>query len=163
MCFLLHENTCKNWKPYAKVLPSIGHYVNQFERYNSYGSTHVRRWSCVNISMVATDNSIYRVHIGFKFPVFRCTYDSRGRNTETRIGARSGDEMCNLYMMFFVEPGTASDFLVCSGEQVNDLFKFSVGIRRDINFSIRPDIRLFLCSLWGRGLRATSSFVQAFR
>ena len=112
---------------------------------------------------VATDNSIYRVDIGFKFPVFRCTYDSRGRNTETRIGARSGDEMCNLYMMFFVEPGTAGDFLVCSGEQVNDLFKFSVGIRRDINFSIRPDIRIFLCSLWGRALPATSSFVQTFR
>jgi len=62
----------------------------------------------------------------------RCTYDSRGRDTETHIGATSGDEMCNLYMMFFVEPGTAGDFLVCSGQQAGNAITRGLPTGNDI-------------------------------
>ena len=47
----------------------------------------------------------------------RCTYNSTTRDETTYIGATSGDEMCNLYYMFFFPPGKSSDFLACSGEQ----------------------------------------------
>ena len=47
----------------------------------------------------------------------RCTYNSTGVDHDVGIGARSGDEMCNLYIMFFTEPGKVSDSLGCSGEQ----------------------------------------------
>ena len=40
-----------------------------------------------------------------------------GRNTDTRIGSTAGDEMCNLYIMFFTEPGQVSDYLGCNNEQ----------------------------------------------
>lgn len=46
----------------------------------------------------------------------RCTYDSTGHATSTKIGHTGGDEMCNLYLMFYTL--TASDdFVVCVDEQ----------------------------------------------
>ena len=32
---------------------------------------------------------------------FRCSYNSTGVNHETHIGGTAGDEMCNLYIMYF--------------------------------------------------------------
>ena len=47
----------------------------------------------------------------------RCTYNSTGVDHATNIGATAGDEMCNLYIMFFSEPGKVADFLGCTNEQ----------------------------------------------
>jgi len=46
----------------------------------------------------------------------RCTYNSTGRDRDTFIGSTANDEMCNLYMMFFTEPGTSGDYLTCGNE-----------------------------------------------
>ena len=46
----------------------------------------------------------------------RCTYNSTGVNHATNIGSTAGDEMCNLYIMFFAEPGKVSDYLSCVNE-----------------------------------------------
>jgi len=49
----------------------------------------------------------------------RCTYNTLGHNTTTRIGSTGGDEMCNLYLMFYAKPGDAPDnFIMCMNEQV---------------------------------------------
>ena len=42
--FFRSKNIAENWKPYAKVLPSIGHLSYQFGCYTSYEITLVRRW-----------------------------------------------------------------------------------------------------------------------
>jgi len=47
----------------------------------------------------------------------RCTYNSTGVTHTTNIGSTAGDEMCNLYIMFFTEPGKVQDYLVCANEQ----------------------------------------------
>jgi len=47
----------------------------------------------------------------------RCTYNSSGVNHDTNIGSTAGDEMCNLYIMFFTESGKVADFLMCANEQ----------------------------------------------
>ena len=47
----------------------------------------------------------------------RCTYNSTGVDHATRIGSTAGDEMCNLYIMFFTEPGRVADYLMCFDEQ----------------------------------------------
>ena len=39
----------------------------------------------------------------------RCTYDSRGHSTMTKIGHTGGDEMCNLYLMFYTLSSEDSD------------------------------------------------------
>merc|ERR1711962_406757 len=46
----------------------------------------------------------------------RCTYDSTGKNKYTNIGSTAGDEMCNLYLMFYTEADNA-DFFTCPGGQ----------------------------------------------
>ena len=38
----------------------------------------------------------------------------------TFIGATAGDEMCNLYMMYFFPPGKAADYLGCAGVQAGN-------------------------------------------
>ena len=46
----------------------------------------------------------------------RCTYNSTGHSTPTKIGQTAGDEMCNLYLMFYtVTP--QDDFVVCVDEE----------------------------------------------
>ena len=46
----------------------------------------------------------------------RCTYDSRGHSTMTKIGHTGGDEMCNLYLMFYTL-SPQDDFVLCVDEQ----------------------------------------------
>merc|ERR1719318_312174 len=46
----------------------------------------------------------------------RCTYNTTGHHTPTKIGATGGDEMCNLYLMFYTL-SAKDDFIVCADEQ----------------------------------------------
>lgn len=46
----------------------------------------------------------------------RCTYDSTAKARSTQIGSTAGDEMCNLYLMFYTEADNA-DFFTCAGSQ----------------------------------------------
>ena len=46
----------------------------------------------------------------------RCTYNSLGHATSTKIGHTGGDEMCNLYLMFYTL-SASDDFVVCVDEQ----------------------------------------------
>ena len=47
----------------------------------------------------------------------RCTYDSTGHATPTKIGHTGGDEMCNLYLMFYTKsPSQRQTFQICEGE-----------------------------------------------
>jgi len=50
----------------------------------------------------------------------RCTYNSTGVDHDVGIGSSAGDEMCNLYIMFFTEPGKVADYLMCSGEMAGE-------------------------------------------
>ena len=60
---------------------------------------------------------VQTVYPGKDILAARCTYNSTGKDTTTNIGATAGDEMCNLYIMFFSEPGKVNDFLGCTNEQ----------------------------------------------
>ena len=46
----------------------------------------------------------------------RCTYNTTGHATSTKIGHTGGDEMCNLYLMFYTL-SAEDDFVVCVDEQ----------------------------------------------
>merc|ERR1719427_748148 len=47
----------------------------------------------------------------------RCTYNSTGVNHATKIGSTAGDEMCNLYIMYYTKPGEVADYLKCKNEE----------------------------------------------
>ncbi|XP_071746306.1 peptidyl-glycine alpha-amidating monooxygenase B isoform X4 [Lepeophtheirus salmonis] len=49
----------------------------------------------------------------------RCTYDSSNMTTTTQIGMTSGDEMCNLYLMYYSK--SDQDFIICYDEQEGKL------------------------------------------
>ncbi len=42
----------------------------------------------------------------------RCTYNSSMTDHDTHIGPSGGDEMCNLYIMFFTEPDKVRKFIL---------------------------------------------------
>ena len=46
----------------------------------------------------------------------RCTYNSTGHSQLTKIGHTGGDEMCNLYLMFYTL-SAQDDFVLCVDEQ----------------------------------------------
>jgi len=72
-----------------------------------------------------------------EFLAARCTYNSMGHNITTRIGATGGDEMCNLYLMFYTEPPVEQDFIVCVGEQAGR--SISEGLPADSDTPLPPN------------------------
>ena len=59
----------------------------------------------------------------------RCTYNSTGVDHSTHIGTKAGDEMCNLYIMYYTQPGEVDSFLICINEEVG--LGVSDGLPRD--------------------------------
>ncbi|KAJ8947140.1 hypothetical protein NQ318_002501 [Aromia moschata] len=46
----------------------------------------------------------------------RCTMDSRERNRPTQVGPTNNDEMCNFYLMYYVENDTPLEMKYCTTE-----------------------------------------------
>ena len=70
----------------------------------------------------------------------RCTYNSTGVNHMTNIGSTAGDEMCNLYIMFFTRPGLVSNYLMCFDEQEGESISRGLPEDSDKPPSKRPDL-----------------------
>ncbi len=52
----------------------------------------------------------------------RCTYNTTDFDQETNIGSTAGDEMCNLYLMFYTESRNPDDhFIQCMDEQFPEI------------------------------------------
>ncbi|XP_069608414.1 peptidyl-glycine alpha-amidating monooxygenase isoform X3 [Ranitomeya imitator] len=49
----------------------------------------------------------------------RCLFTGQGRTSNTYIGGTSSDEMCNMYIMYYMDAGHASSYMTCvrTGEQ----------------------------------------------
>ncbi|XP_007526869.1 peptidyl-glycine alpha-amidating monooxygenase isoform X3 [Erinaceus europaeus] len=53
----------------------------------------------------------------------RCVFTGEGRTEDTRIGGTSSDEMCNLYIMFYMEAKHAVSFMTCTQNIAPDMFR----------------------------------------
>ncbi|XP_053330534.1 peptidyl-glycine alpha-amidating monooxygenase isoform X4 [Spea bombifrons] len=53
----------------------------------------------------------------------RCLFTGEGRTTETRIGGTSSDEMCNLYIMYYMDAAHASSYMTCIQTGDPELFQ----------------------------------------
>lgn len=53
----------------------------------------------------------------------RCVFTGKGRTTVTRIGQTSKDEMCNLYIMYYMDSKHAKPYMYCMQEGNPELFK----------------------------------------
>jgi len=71
----------------------------------------------------------------------RCTYNSTGVNHETHIGGTAGDEMCNLYIMYFTEVSKSpGDYLTCGGEQAGHYITRGLPADSDLVPDKRPEL-----------------------
>ncbi|KAK3098853.1 hypothetical protein FSP39_023767 [Pinctada imbricata] len=53
----------------------------------------------------------------------RCTYNSTGRGRSTYIGATANDEMCNFYIMFYMDANTRLQYHSCAGNNFPSLIR----------------------------------------
>ncbi|XP_037386018.1 peptidyl-glycine alpha-amidating monooxygenase isoform X12 [Talpa occidentalis] len=53
----------------------------------------------------------------------RCVFTGEGRTEATRIGGTSSDEMCNLYIMYYMEAKHAVSFMICTQNVAPDMFR----------------------------------------
>ncbi|XP_026354327.2 peptidyl-glycine alpha-amidating monooxygenase isoform X30 [Ursus arctos] len=53
----------------------------------------------------------------------RCVFTGEGRTEATHIGGTSSDEMCNLYIMYYMEAKHAVSFMTCTQNVAPDLFR----------------------------------------
>ncbi|XP_062924679.1 peptidyl-glycine alpha-amidating monooxygenase A isoform X3 [Mobula hypostoma] len=53
----------------------------------------------------------------------RCVFTGKGRTTVTRIGSTSKDEMCNMYIMYYMDAKHAHPYMYCMQDGSPELFK----------------------------------------
>ncbi|XP_070321964.1 peptidyl-glycine alpha-amidating monooxygenase isoform X3 [Odocoileus virginianus] len=53
----------------------------------------------------------------------RCVFTGEGRTEATHIGGTSTDEMCNLYIMYYMEAKHAVSFMTCTQNVAPDVFR----------------------------------------
>ncbi|XP_029940271.1 peptidyl-glycine alpha-amidating monooxygenase B isoform X2 [Salarias fasciatus] len=53
----------------------------------------------------------------------RCVFTGEGRTSETRIGGTSDDEMCNFYIMYYMDSKHAASFMTCMDDGSPELFQ----------------------------------------
>lgn len=69
----------------------------------------------------------------------RCVFTGEGRTEVTRIGGTSSDEMCNLYIMYYMEAKHAVSFMTCTQNTAPDMFR-TIPPEANIPIPIRSDM-----------------------
>ncbi|XP_078070845.1 peptidyl-glycine alpha-amidating monooxygenase B isoform X2 [Mustelus asterias] len=71
----------------------------------------------------------------------RCVFTGKGRTTVTRIGATSKDEMCNLYIMYYMDAKHAKPYMYCMQDGSPELFKH-IPPEANIPIPVSPDMTM---------------------
>ncbi|CAG9855240.1 unnamed protein product [Phyllotreta striolata] len=117
-CQILEEKVIHPFA-YRTHTHSLGRVVSGYSiRRDSNGLDH---WSLIGKRDPLTPQMFYPVFD--KTPITygdrvaaRCTMDSSSRDRITKVGATKNDEMCNLYIMYYVENGTPLQMKYCTTE-----------------------------------------------
>ncbi|KAL2100251.1 hypothetical protein ACEWY4_004645 [Coilia grayii] len=68
----------------------------------------------------------------------RCVFTGEGRTTKTRIGGTSEDEMCNFYIMYYMESKYAVPYMDCMEHGPAELFR-NIPPEANVPIPISPD------------------------
>ncbi|XP_030049284.1 peptidyl-glycine alpha-amidating monooxygenase isoform X2 [Microcaecilia unicolor] len=71
----------------------------------------------------------------------RCVFSGEGRSKNTYIGGTSNDEMCNLYIMYYMEAAHAISFTNCVQDGRPELFR-NIPEEANIPISVKPDMMM---------------------
>ncbi|XP_022360630.1 peptidyl-glycine alpha-amidating monooxygenase isoform X4 [Enhydra lutris kenyoni] len=69
----------------------------------------------------------------------RCVFTGEGRTESTHIGGTSSDEMCNLYIMYYMEAKHAVSFMTCTQNVAPELFR-SIPPEANIPIPVKSDV-----------------------
>ncbi|KAI1905165.1 hypothetical protein AGOR_G00013330 [Albula goreensis] len=68
----------------------------------------------------------------------RCVFTGEGKTTSTYIGGTSDDEMCNFYIMYYMDSKHANPYMSCMETGRSDLFK-SIPKEANVPIPVSPD------------------------
>uniref|UniRef100_A0A3Q2PCU6 Peptidylglycine alpha-amidating monooxygenase n=1 Tax=Fundulus heteroclitus TaxID=8078 RepID=A0A3Q2PCU6_FUNHE len=68
----------------------------------------------------------------------RCVFTGEGRTSKTYIGGTSNDEMCNFYMMYYMDSKHAVPFMSCMDPGSKDLFQY-IPAEANVPIAVSPD------------------------
>eukprot|EP00063_Salmo_salar_P026273 XP_014001108.1 PREDICTED: peptidyl-glycine alpha-amidating monooxygenase isoform X2 [Salmo salar] len=71
----------------------------------------------------------------------RCVFTGEGRTTKTYIGGTSDDEMCNFYMMYYMESRHAAPFQECMEDGSKELFQ-NIPPEANVPITVPPDMMM---------------------
>ncbi|XP_069631823.1 peptidyl-glycine alpha-amidating monooxygenase isoform X8 [Haliaeetus albicilla] len=69
----------------------------------------------------------------------RCVFSGEGRTTETRIGGTANDEMCNFYIMYYMEAKHAVSYMTCTQNANPEMFR-SIPQEANIPIPVKSDM-----------------------
>ncbi|XP_040128912.1 peptidyl-glycine alpha-amidating monooxygenase isoform X6 [Ictidomys tridecemlineatus] len=69
----------------------------------------------------------------------RCVFTGEGRTEATHIGGTSSDEMCNLYIMYYMEAKHAVSFMTCTQNVAQDIFR-TIPSEANIPIPVKSDM-----------------------
>ncbi|KAL6040357.1 hypothetical protein STEG23_033872, partial [Scotinomys teguina] len=69
----------------------------------------------------------------------RCLFTGEGRTEATHIGGTSSDEMCNLYIMYYMEAKYAVSFMTCTQNVAPDMFR-TIPAEANIPITVKSDM-----------------------
>ncbi|XP_052423178.1 peptidyl-glycine alpha-amidating monooxygenase B isoform X1 [Carassius gibelio] len=68
----------------------------------------------------------------------RCVFTGEGRTTITQIGGTSNDEMCNFYIMYYMDNTRAVPYMNCGDDGSSELFR-NIPSEANIPIPVSPD------------------------
>ncbi|KAG8130873.1 putative Peptidyl-glycine alpha-amidating monooxygenase protein, partial [Naja naja] len=71
----------------------------------------------------------------------RCVFTGEGRSSETYIGGTARDEMCNFYIMYYMEAKYAVSSMTCTQNIKPEIFK-SIPQEANIPIPVKPDMTM---------------------
>ncbi|XP_065600290.1 peptidyl-glycine alpha-amidating monooxygenase isoform X3 [Cyrtonyx montezumae] len=69
----------------------------------------------------------------------RCVFSGEGRTTETHIGGTANDEMCNFYIMYYMEAKHAVSYTTCTQNANPEMFR-NIPREANIPIPVKPDM-----------------------
>uniref|UniRef100_A0A8C5TID0 Peptidylglycine alpha-amidating monooxygenase n=1 Tax=Malurus cyaneus samueli TaxID=2593467 RepID=A0A8C5TID0_9PASS len=69
----------------------------------------------------------------------RCVFSGEGRTTETHIGGTANDEMCNFYIMYYMEAKHAVSYMTCTQNANPEMFR-NIPPEANIPIPVKSDV-----------------------
>ncbi|XP_018864743.1 peptidyl-glycine alpha-amidating monooxygenase isoform X7 [Parus major] len=69
----------------------------------------------------------------------RCVFSGEGRTTETHIGGTANDEMCNFYIMYYMEAKHAVSYMTCTQNANPEMFR-NIPQEANIPIPVKSDV-----------------------